>query len=650
MRQFFTFLSYFFFLSSGAQNPTYQQKLYYTCKVWGFVKYYHSEVSTCQVNWDSILVANLPLVKNAITKDDFNDALDTMLNAAGPMQIAVSYLPDTIQPELKLNRDWGWISDTMLRSDVQVLLDTIRNNFRPHPECWVQDNQYTNSYSGWLVLPFDSLMINQNLGSSFPDEWHRLLLMFKYWNVLRYFNPYNYVLTTSWDTTLYYEGIQFANATNYSDLFLHFRETVANLNDAHAEGLSYSSVEQFPMGYYGVYLKLKWIPGKYIVVKSQLNSISLGDEIVSVNGLTTTQWEDSLRPFISAGDSSVFRRFMSQYLLSGPANSSVTIVSKDSLGNSHTLVHTRNAYLYNNWFTSYYPNDTLATASYKLWNCNVGYVNMGRLQQAEVSNMYNDLQNTSAIIFDLRNYPNATAWSIADYLYPQRISFAKAMIPDVTYPGTYYWYIDSLGTSANSTPYQGKVIVLMNEETQSQAEYSCMILSQMPDVAKVGSQTAGADGNITYFQLSQDLHAGFTSIGIFYPNGDSTQRIGIVPDSISYPTQAGLLHHRDEVLEKALEIAQCGTSVSEQAIAPYSFNTFPNPASNTLNIHMSGLDGNKVTISIMDVTGRLVAVRESEFTNKLLDATLDISNLCPGVYYIQVISDEFISSAKVVKE
>src|ERR1700728_2566658 len=85
---------------STAQNPTYQQKLFYTCKVWGFVKYFHSNVSTCGVNWDSVLLHCLPLVKNAVTQNDFNNALDTMLNAAGPMAITHAPPCDTVPPEL----------------------------------------------------------------------------------------------------------------------------------------------------------------------------------------------------------------------------------------------------------------------------------------------------------------------------------------------------------------------------------------------------------------------------------------------------------------------------------------------------------------------------------------------------------------------
>ena len=84
-----------FSMSTTGQNPTYQQKLYYSCKVWGFVKYYHSRVSVCQVNWDSVLLHTLPLIKNAVTNNEFNDALDTMLLAAGPMEIATTPSPDT---------------------------------------------------------------------------------------------------------------------------------------------------------------------------------------------------------------------------------------------------------------------------------------------------------------------------------------------------------------------------------------------------------------------------------------------------------------------------------------------------------------------------------------------------------------------------
>lgn len=45
-----------------------------------------------------------------------------------------------------------------------------------------------------------------------------------------------------------------------------------------------------------------------------------------------------------------------------------------------------------------------------------------------------------------------------------------------------------------------------------------------------------------------------TGLGIYYPDGRETQRIGIEPDIIVRPTIEGIREGRDEVMEKALEV------------------------------------------------------------------------------------------------
>jgi carboxyl-terminal processing protease len=532
------------------QNPKYQEKLYYTCKVWGFMKYYHSRVSVCQVNWDSVLLHTLPLIKNSVTNNEFNDALDTMLFAAGPMEIATTPSPDTLPPELKRNLNFGWINDPFFRSDVKITLDTIKNNFRPHPICWVQTGT-----SSWLAFPYDDPMIDSNTYENYPAEFSRLLLLFKYWNIINYFNPYNYVQDLPWDSTLYNIVLSMASAPDYNVFFRTIKNITAACNDAHVEGITYSSAYNI----FGIYLPkivLRYARNNYVVVKSGYGTPAPGDIIVSVDGKTTNQLEDSLRPYISAGNPAVFRRFMCQYMLRGIYGSQIQIVFKDTSGNDHSIFTSRN-YVYDSWFYSYYPNDTLGSVKWKKWNCNVGYVNMGKLLSADLDSMYYNLFNTSVIIFDLRNYPNGTAWDIANLLYPKSICFSKITVPDISYPGTCSCSYTYLGSNGNPFSYTGQVIILCNQETQSQAEYSCMILGAMPNSLIIGSQTAGTDGNITRFKLSQDIHTGFTTLGIYYPNGDSTERIGIVPDSLVYITPEGVRRGRDEVLEKALQVAGC---------------------------------------------------------------------------------------------
>src|SRR6185312_9658088 len=175
MRRLTLFFSLSILLSASAdaQVPTLQQKLYYTAKVWGFVKYYHSEVSTCHTNWDSVLLHVLPMVRAAASDSEFNDALDTMLAAAGPMALSTSYFPDTLDIKLKRNRDWSWIGSPALRSDVQVQLDTIKNNFRPHAGCYVQVNTssvgLTGNWGGYLEFPKDTTMLMATISSAYPS-------------------------------------------------------------------------------------------------------------------------------------------------------------------------------------------------------------------------------------------------------------------------------------------------------------------------------------------------------------------------------------------------------------------------------------------------------------------------------------------------
>jgi len=81
-----------------------------------------------------------------------------------------------------------------------------------------------------------------------------------------------------------------------------------------------------------------------------------------------------------------------------------------------------------------------------------------------------------------------------------------------------------------------------------------MAFRAVPQSTVVGSTTAGADGNVTYFFLPGGMRTQFSGIGVYYPDGRETQRVGIVPDITVQPTIRGIAEGRDEVLEKAIAI------------------------------------------------------------------------------------------------
>lgn len=52
--------------------------------------------------------------------------------------------------------------------------------------------------------------------------------------------------------------------------------------------------------------------------------------------------------------------------------------------------------------------------------------------------------------------------------------------------------------------------------------------------------------------LPGGIESWVSGLGVYYPDGRETQRIGIVPDIEVKPTRKGIQANRDEVLEAAI--------------------------------------------------------------------------------------------------
>ena len=116
--------------------------------------------------------------------------------------------------------------------------------------------------------------------------------------------------------------------------------------------------------------------------------------------------------------------------------------------------------------------------------------------------------------------------------------------------GAFVW-TEPVTIQPASPRYEGAVVILVDETSQSQAEYTAMALRAAPGAIVVGSTTAGADGNVSAIPLPGGLRGMISGIGVYYPDKTPTQRIGIVPDLTVHPTVDGIRAGRDEVLEAA---------------------------------------------------------------------------------------------------
>jgi len=232
----------------------------------------------------------------------------------------------------------------------------------------------------------------------------------------------------------------------------------------------------------------------------------------------------------------------------------------------------------------------------------------------------------------MRNYPN---FSVPYSPFFKNIAFdvrwfSLLTIPDVTFPGVLSSISPiAFGSSNPSNTYYGNIYVLVNEETQSASEFSVMALQSLPYVTIIGSQTAGADGNVTKLNLSNSFKANFSTLQPRYPDGTIAQRAGIKINVPVIRTIKGVSLGKDEILEKAFSIT---TSLPTNIANNNSIEIYPNPSRGILNISATTEMLNPTKILIYNMSGILIYDREYSS----LPTSLDLSSFKNGLYIIKL--------------
>ena len=264
---------------------------------------------------------------------------------------------------------------------------------------------------------------------------------------------------------------------------------------------------------------------------------------------------------------------------------------------------------------------------------------MGKLEGDDVSTMFSDLWDTDAIIFDIRNYPNATLWNIVNYLYPGSIHIANFTVPDITYPGRLYWTETHIGYGTSDS-YSGNVIMLFDERTQSQAEYTCMGLEKFPGAIKIGNTTAAADGNVAKIYLPGNIITYATFLGTFYPDYTPTQRVGIIPDFEVHPTILGIRAEQDEIMNFALN---CDFVNIKEIETAGNIKLYPNPAKDEIRYDFT--NDNPILFELFDIQGhKLKTINVNSPSGRI-----DISGLNRGLYLVKIHIDKSIVTKLIVK-
>ncbi len=196
--------------------------------------------------------------------------------------------------------------------------------------------------------------------------------------------------------------------------------------------------------------------------------------------------------------------------------------------------------------------------TFQLLSERVGYLKLSSVDAQKSAEYIDRARQTVGLIVDIRNYPASfVAFTLATLLVERPTEFARFTRVDLSNPGALYW-TPPVTLHPAQPHYTGPVAILVDEDSQSQSEYTAMALRGARRAIVIGSTTAGADGNVSPIPLPGGLGAAISGLGVFYADKRPTQRVGIVPDIVVRPSVAGIRAGRDEVLERAVKELTAG--------------------------------------------------------------------------------------------
>ena len=543
MRYIVIILSAFLLSCDSRQELSTTEKLGVTAKVWGFLKYYHPRVNEGKLNWDDQLVSIIQRLDDVKTNEDLSQLFSDWIKSLGEVQPCSACEPAKDKEYFTKNHDLSWLRMERFSPELARKLVFIEQN-RAERQHYVRLDGSTTY--------FDHEPVYQS--SDWSNENIRLVTLFKYWNIIEYFYPYKYVMDQNWDAVLLEMIPRFQQIRSEEEYHVLLHELTVKLCDSHSFFVT-DLVRSFAGNKY-IAARFKIIDDKAVITEfyndslAQRDDFRKGDAVLEVDGVPVLEKFKQNERYINGSNEAVKKmRFSFRWIFNG--NTDRTVITFDRAGETRTKTVAR-------YDRSSLKERDVPGKKWEIINGTIGYVNVEEevVMLEDLPVMMRELDRTKAIIFDLRNYPEFMWDELVGYLNTNKEVAARYIQPDLSYPGRFIWLnADSIGRK-NHSPYKGKVVILVDEGTQSRAESFVMALQTVDGAITVGRQTSGADGNIADFTFFDDQTTWITGLGVFYPDGRETQRIGIIPDILVPLTLEDIRRGRDAILEKGIEIAE----------------------------------------------------------------------------------------------
>lgn len=530
----------------AALSPLQVENLALLGEVWGFLKYHHPKVTSGGLNWDFELFRILPAILAAPDRAAAATRLTRWIEELGEIGPRASPVPDSPRRHLAAPPPWaGRVDDAT--ATLRARLEAVRAaRVAGSPQ------NYVSLKPGVGNPSFDSEAAYLQITE--PDAGYQLLALFRFWNIIRYWFPYRNLIEEDWNTVLREFIPRLALARSKDAYLLEMMALIARVHDTHANLWSSLRVRP-PVGEYQFPVVMRFVEGRPVVSEvvartsgAAADGLRRGDIITTIDDQPVGKLIAAWTPYYAASNEPTRFRDIARGLGRGPAGVAKIGVERD--GQALELQVERVPI--SSISSSGDRTHDLPGPAFRLLSSEVAYLKLSAVKVAEATEYVERAAKTKGWIIDLRNYPSEfVVFALGQHLVDRPTEFVKFTTGDLSNPGGYS-FTKTLSLQPKAPHYRGKIVILVDEMTQSSAEYTTMAFRAAPRAIVVGSTTAGADGNVSRIPLPGGAHTMISGIGVFYPDLRPTQRIGIVPDLEVKPTIAGIRAGRDEVLESAL--------------------------------------------------------------------------------------------------
>uniref|UniRef100_F4C9U2 Peptidase S41 n=1 Tax=Sphingobacterium sp. (strain 21) TaxID=743722 RepID=F4C9U2_SPHS2 len=533
-------------------NPQREEYLELLGQLWGFLKYHHPAIAAGNYNWDNELFKVLPSVLACTSDNELSGIFEGWIHRLGEVA-AQETVEDTVSVTIALEPGYGKLfSNSLFTAHLKEQLHHIKlSSKQNNRHYYIQLSAAAENPVFSHEDPYSDLV--------YPDVGYRLLALYRYWNMIQYFCPNRALTDDNWNSVLAGFIPQMVQTKDKFDYVNTMAKLIGKVGDSHA--FLVNSTYDLSLGRYRLPFQAKFIENKLVVTdyyKDTLgvkSNVKVGDAIAAIDGVDVDSMVNQYAPLVPASSrATLLRDIVGRYLLRRKDQNVQLTIMRDGriVPVYQQAVETEKLSTY----TVDIDRDQ-GRQPYRLLKEGIGYIYCAHFRASDMADIESIFKVTKGIIIDMRGYPSDDmTHSLAAFLKKEPSDFIKFTVGSITRPGQFVYTLPVKSGVNNPDHYKGKVAVLVDEWTQSNAEFVTMSLQSRANTSVIGSSSAGADGNISKITLPGGFVTYISGLGVYYPDGTNAQRRGVKIDQVVKPTILGVKEGRDEVLEAAIRWIQ----------------------------------------------------------------------------------------------